>query len=80
MCIFLSLRGCVEHTPSQVPGDEISFEQEVEKQAKLAAWTGAANQPAYHFLVQGLFCHLVQSGMQKITVIRFRMRELLPKN
>ena len=65
----------MEHTPSQVPGDEISFEQEVGKQAKLAAWTGAANQPAYHFLVQGLFCHPVQSGVQKISG---RMRELLP--
>ena len=47
-------------TVCNVLGDRIRFEQEMEKQAELAAWTGAANHPISSFLVPSLFRHPVQ--------------------
>ena len=40
-----------------VPGDGISFKQEMEKQAEWAAWNRAAKQPNSPFPVQSLFRH-----------------------
>ena len=46
-----------------LPDDGISYEKEIEKQAELAAYSGAANLPSSPFPVQSLFCPSVVSTL-----------------